>query len=109
MSDRYGIQTLAEMSRFHARERGDRTALIFGERRTSFAELDRAASRVANALKGLGLKPGTRCATLTRDSDHVYELQLGVAKARCVIQGINWRLAPPEIAYIADDGRAEVL
>ena len=98
MSDRFAIETLADMSRFHARARGDRTALVFDERRTSFAELDRAASRVANALLALGLKPGARCATLTRDSDHVYELQLGIAKARGVIQGINWRLAPPEIA-----------
>jgi acyl-CoA synthetase (AMP-forming)/AMP-acid ligase II len=109
MSDRFAIQTLADMSRFHARARGDRPALVFGERTTTFAELDRAASRVANALLALGLEPGARCATLTRDSDHVYELQLGIAKARGVIQGINWRLAPPEIEYIAGDGGAEVL
>lgn len=109
MQDRYAIQTLAEMARFHARERGDRTALIFNGRTTTFAELDRAASRVANALIALGVKPGTRCATVTRDSDHVAELQFGIAKARGVIQGINWRLAPPEIAFIVDDGKAEVL
>jgi acyl-CoA synthetase (AMP-forming)/AMP-acid ligase II len=109
MSDRYAVQTLAEMSRFHARERGDRTALCFRDRPTTFAELDRAASRVANALIALGVTPGTRCATVTRDSDHVAELQLGIAKARGVIQGINWRLAPPEIATIVADGAAEVL
>jgi len=109
MGDRFDIQTLADMARFHAREHGDRPALIFRERVTTFAELDRGASRVANALLALGCKPGTRCATVTRDSDDVAELQLGIAKARGVIQGINWRLAPPEIAFIADDGRAEVL
>jgi acyl-CoA synthetase (AMP-forming)/AMP-acid ligase II len=109
MRDRYAIQTLAGMARFHARERGGRPALVFGDRCSTFAELDRSASRVANALFGLGLRPGARCATVTRDSDLVYELQFGIAKAGCVIQGINWRLAPPEIAYIAADGGAEAL
>ncbi|MEM7305296.1 MAG: fatty acid--CoA ligase [Planctomycetota bacterium] len=109
MADRFDIQTLADMTRFHAAERGDRVALAFEDRETSFAELDRAASRVAQALLGLGLRPGTRCATVTQDSDHVYELQFGIAKARGVIQGINWRLAPKEIAYIVNDGAAEVL
>jgi acyl-CoA synthetase (AMP-forming)/AMP-acid ligase II len=33
----------------------------------------------------------------------------GAAKAGAVSVGINWRLAPPEVAYILNDSRAEVL
>ncbi len=109
MPDRFDVQTLADMTRFHARERGDRIALEYEGRQTTFAELDKGASRVANALLADGVAPGTRCATVTKDSDDVCELQFGIAKANAVIQGINWRLAPREIAFIVNDGAAEVL
>lgn len=109
MGDRYEIRTLADMSRFHAAVRGEAVALEFEGRATTFAALDAAASRVAQALLADGIAPGTRCATVTKDSDHVYELQFGIAKANAVVQGVNWRLAPPEIAYIVNDGGAEIL
>ena len=33
----------------------------------------------------------------------------GAFKAKSVIVGINWRLAPPEIAYVLNDAGCEVL
>lgn len=109
MGDRYDIRTLADMTRFHAAERGDSVALEFEGRETTFGRLDGAASQVANALLADDVVPGTRCATVTKDSDHVYELQFGIAKANAVVQGVNWRLAPREIAFIVNDGGAELL
>ena len=101
--------TLAEVTRVHARLRGERAALVFGERETSWARLDALTSRVANALLENGVEAGTRVAVLADDSDHVYELVLGVGKARAVVMGINGRLAPREIRFILDDGGAELL
>ena len=43
-----------------AQKYGDKTALICPERSLSFAELDTLTSRCANALVGLGVKPGDR-------------------------------------------------
>jgi hypothetical protein len=44
---------------------------------------------VANAALALGVNPGARCATLTRDPTTSNELQLGIAKARAS-SNINW-------------------
>ncbi|MFD2415638.1 (2,3-dihydroxybenzoyl)adenylate synthase [Amycolatopsis pigmentata] len=50
--------TIAEHLHAIAREHGDRDALVCGETRLSFAELDRITDRRAAGLHRLGLKPG---------------------------------------------------
>ena len=102
-------QTLADLSRAQAERLGDRPALIFEERVTSYAELDARASRTAQALLGLGLEPGARVAFLGHDSDVAFEFVLAAAKARAVVLGVNWRLTAPEVEYILRDSGAEVL
>jgi acyl-CoA synthetase (AMP-forming)/AMP-acid ligase II len=84
-------------------------ALMFEGRATTYRELDRAASQVANGLRALNSELGTRIATLDKNTDHFYELLLGTAKAGQVLVPINYRLAPPEMAAIINDARAAVL
>ena len=84
-------------------------ALVFGERTTTFAELNDRSSRAANALIALGVSRGDRVAILAKDSDDLIELIFGIAKARAVFLGINWRLAPPEVRFILEDSEAAVL
>lgn len=103
------IQSVGDVSRVHARLRPGETALIFEDRRQSYAEFDRNCSRVANALIGEGLKPQARVAFLDKNSDQYFEIMFGAAKANMVTVAVNWRLAPPEIAYILNDAKAEVL
>lgn len=101
--------TLGDVIRVQAQTRGDATALVFEGRETSFAELDRHASCVANGLIALGLKPDERIAYLGKNSDLFVELLMGAVKARVVTAPVNWRLAAPEIAFIVDDAKAAVL
>jgi long-chain acyl-CoA synthetase len=103
------VETLGDLTRFHAVHRPDKEAMLFEGRSTSYAELDRHASQVANGLLADGLEPGARVGFMDKNSDHFYEVVLGCAKANTVSVGINWRLAPPEVAYILNDSRAEVL
>ena len=107
--DYLATQVVADIPRFHAERRPDARALVFGARETSYAELDEHASAIANGLLTAGLEPGARVAMLTEDSDESYELLFGIAKARCVMTGVNWRLAPPEVRYILEDGEVEAL
>ncbi len=51
-------RTLDDSLRAHARERGDRLALVDRRWRLTYAELDRLAARVACGLRHLGLGPG---------------------------------------------------
>ncbi len=103
------IETLGDVPRHHARIRPNSVALIDGERITTYAEFDTHCSRVANGLTAMGLKPGARVAVLDQNSDRYFELVFGAAKAGMVQVSVNWRLAPPEIAYIVNDSGAEVI
>jgi long-chain acyl-CoA synthetase len=104
-----GINTLAELIRVHAGERGDQIALIEGDRRQTWAELYERAQRVAGALVEDGVGPGDRVALLDKNGIEHFELMYGSALAGAVCLDVNWRLAPPEVAYIVNDSQAKVL
>ncbi|MFJ8015657.1 amino acid adenylation domain-containing protein [Streptomyces sp. NPDC096339] len=59
----------------------DATALVFGARRWSYAELDSAADRVARELIALGSRPGDRIGIAMDRSPETIAVILGVMKA----------------------------
>ena len=103
------IASLADIVRHHAAERPDAIALTFEDRHTSYAALDRHSSRVANGLIAAGIKLGSRVALLDKNHDSFFEIWFGCAKAGAVLVPVNWRLAPPEIAFIVNNAEAEIL
>ncbi|MET0985069.1 MAG: long-chain-fatty-acid--CoA ligase [Steroidobacteraceae bacterium] len=94
--------------RRHARERMDAPAVVFEGRSTSYGELQRHSSRVANGLAAR-LSPQARVAYLDFNTAMYFEILLGAQKARCTLVGINARLAAPEVAYILQDSGTRVL
>lgn len=109
MDSQEHAQTLAELARLQSQSYGDKVALVFGERETTYAEFDSRTSRAANALIGDGIEPQDRVAVIDKDSDRCYEVLFGSAKANAVTLGVNWRLAPPEVTYIINDAQAKIL
>lgn len=103
------LHSLADITRLQRAERADATAQIFDGRVTTFGELDRRASQVANALQAAGVAPQSRIAYLGKNSDRFFELVFGAFKANAVMVSVNWRLALPEIVYIVNDARCELL
>ncbi len=103
------IETLADVPRFHARTRPDAVALIDGSHTTTYKTFHERTSRVANGLRALGAGPGSRIAAMDQNSDRYFEILFGAAKIGAVLVSVNWRLAPPEIAYILNDARAEII
>ena len=61
------IQTVGDITRYHARNRPDRVAIHFEGRRITFAELDRRANQVANGLIAEGVRPQARIAILSKE------------------------------------------
>lgn len=53
-------ETFGEMLRQHAAAHGDRVAIVSGDRRISYAELDASADRLAAGFRNLGLRPRDR-------------------------------------------------
>jgi long-chain acyl-CoA synthetase len=104
-----GYRFMADPIRAHARNSGDKAALVFEDRITTYRELDERASRIANGLVGEGVGHAGRVAVLAKNIDSFFELYYGATKAGAVLVPVNFRLAPPEVAYVINDARAEVL
>ena len=109
MAVQSALGDLSELIRYQAAVRGERVAMTFEGRETTYGQLDRRASRVANGLLATCSTSQARMALLDKNSDHFFELLFGAAKARDVLVPVNWRLAPAEMAYIVNDAGAEVL
>src|ERR1700743_2061165 len=109
MSTISAVTSVADVPRRQARSQPDATALSYEGRTISFAEFDALTNQCANALIAAGLQPGDRIACLARNNDDFYVLWLGAVKARVCLAPVNWRLAPPEIAFILKDADARLL
>ncbi len=104
-----GVVAIADVARAQAKRRGGETAVTFDGRATTFAEIDRQSSRIANRLIAEGVPPGERVAYLSKNSDLFHGFMFGAAKARAALTPINFRLAAPEIGYILGDSGSRLL
>jgi fatty-acyl-CoA synthase len=87
-----------------------RTALRFEGQTFSYAELAQAIERAAAMLTGgLGLKRGDRIAWLGLNHPDMLGLLFAAARCGLMLVPLNWRLAPPEHAFILRDAGARVL
>jgi acyl-CoA synthetase (AMP-forming)/AMP-acid ligase II len=95
----------------HAQQRPDKPAVIDDRPDGTltvwtFAELNRQACRLGNALLALGVAPGDRVVWCGPNSPGVVRAMHGLLKAGLVAVPLNYRLTPEEMAYIADDSDA---
>jgi acyl-CoA synthetase (AMP-forming)/AMP-acid ligase II len=89
--------------------RASAIATVFQDRTQTFAELQARAHRMAAAMAAHGLRPGDRVGYFALNSDHFFTLLFACAYGGQVLAGINWRLAPPEVAYIVNDADVKLL
>ena len=88
---------------------GEQTALIFEDRRFTFAEQAARMARLANALLGKGLRKQDRVAVLARNCSEYIECFGAGEIAGFVTINLNSRLAQPELAAICQDCQPSVL
>jgi len=82
---------------------GDRAAVCDPEASFTWKTFADRAQRAGGLLSGLGLRPGARFGIICRNSFRNAELMHGGYWAGLVPVPVNYRLAPPEIAYILDN------
>src|SRR6516162_4453731 len=87
----------------------EKTAVVDGERRYSYAEFAERSWRLANALRSAGLSKGDRVAALLFNSSPMLEAHFGVPAAGGILVAINNRLASPEVGYILEQSGARFL
>ena len=76
--------------------------------RISYADLVARTGRMANALAGLGVKPGDRVAAQVEKSVEAIVLYLGTVRAGGVFLPLNTGYTPAEIEYFVGDAEPAV-
>ncbi|HUK34796.1 MAG TPA: long-chain fatty acid--CoA ligase, partial [Vicinamibacterales bacterium] len=71
--------------------------------RYTFADFALRTRRLAGALKGLGIVPGDRVATLCWNHHQHLEAYFGVSMIGAVLHTLNLRLHPDELSFIVND------
>ncbi|HEX6526431.1 MAG TPA: amino acid adenylation domain-containing protein, partial [Streptosporangiaceae bacterium] len=98
-----GAGTLASLLQDQARACPDAVAVIAGEERLTYAELDQAAARVAGRLRAVGAGPDVVVGVcLPRGVDLVVAL-LGVVKAGAAYLPLDPEYPPARLEYMAAD------
>jgi fatty-acyl-CoA synthase len=84
-------------------------AVMYGERRWSWAEFAREIARMAGALRRAGIRPGDRVAFLAPNVPELLAAHFAVLQLHAVLVAINTRLAAEEVGYILDQSGAKVV
>ena len=81
----------------------DRIALVCGDRRLTYRELDERASRLAHHLLDAGVKPGEHVGMYLYNSTEYVEGMLACVKIRAVPVNVNYRYVEGELKYLFND------
>jgi fatty-acyl-CoA synthase len=76
------------------------TALIQGEQRWTWTQLNQRVNAMVSALRALGIKKGNRILLQSRNNLQTFENCWVAFKLGCVWVPTNFRLTPPEVAYL---------
>ncbi len=86
-----------------------RPAIVCGDTRVTFAELETMVSTVARSLRAAGLVAGDHVAVQMHNCIELFAVWNGVARIGGVVVPISYRLTATEAAYIVTDCAARVL
>jgi fatty-acyl-CoA synthase len=87
----------------------DKTAIVHGASRWTYAEFARDAQRLARGLRASGVESGDRVACLLPNVPAMLHAHFGVPLADAVLVAVNTRLSAEEVRYILDHSGATVL
>lgn len=100
------MTNLAELLSSTAAQFPGRTALVLGDRRITYAELDAASNQVADLLAAENVRPGDKVALTYPNLPEFTIIYFGVLKAGATVVPLNVLLKPREIAYHLRDSDA---
>jgi fatty-acyl-CoA synthase len=87
----------------------DRIAVVQGDQRFTYGELENRVHRLGSALRKLGVAPGDRVAVLSPNTPMALEPHYGVPLIGAVLVMLNYRLQAGELSWILNHAKAKVL
>jgi benzoate-CoA ligase family protein len=88
--------------------KADKTAIVCGDRRLTYAEVQRLANRFANVISELGVDPEQRVLIALPDVPEFAVALFGTLKRGAAVVMVNYLLKPDEIEYFYQYTRAKV-
>jgi long-chain acyl-CoA synthetase len=101
--------SLSALVRTAARERPDADAVVAGDTRLSWAELDALVDRAAAGYAARGLAPGDRVAVQLPNGTAWLRATLGALRAGLVVVPVNTAYTDPELEHVLGDSGAALL
>ena len=95
--------TIGDLLVEHARTYPNRLALIDGDRRITWPELDARVNQLCHALLDIGFEPGDRILWLGQNSFRIIEGLCAAARLGGVFCPANWRQSAKEFEFVIAD------
>jgi acyl-CoA synthetase (AMP-forming)/AMP-acid ligase II len=87
----------------HARFRPDHTAIIFEDKRLTYAEFHKSVNRLANALRDLGISKGDKVATILPNCLELFEVYWTVSRIGAVVVPLSPLLRGTGLVSLLND------
>ena len=81
----------------------DRVALISGDEKLTYAELEERANRLAHYLLDQGVKKDDKVGLYCRNRIEIVIAMLGIVKAGAILVNVNFRYVEGELKYLFDN------
>jgi len=98
---------LASVLTNNAREIPNKTAIFFGDKRFTYAQIDEASNQVANGLKKKGIKKGDKVALSCPNVPFFPMVYYGILKTGAKVVPLNVLLKKREIIYHLEDSKVK--
>ncbi len=109
MQSQTGRQNIGDLLRRTAMRQPDKTAIICGDVRWTYAELHALCDRLASGLAAQGCVKGERVAMLARNSHAFVAMRFALARLGAVLVPINFMLTADEVAFVLRHSGARLL
>src|SRR5688572_17240614 len=100
---------LASVLEQHARRRPSAEAVVCGDKRLTYAQLDGFSNQIANALAASGIRRGDHVALLCPNLPYFPAVYFAILKTGATVVPLNVLLKPREIAYHLRDSDAKAM
>lgn len=103
------MQTISQMLEGTAHYEPDRIALIFGDERHTYGDLNRNVNRMANGLIASGIRPGDRAMLFMKNSIMLVTVYFALIRAGATVVPLNVMHRAHEISHVGTDTSAKMI
>jgi long-chain acyl-CoA synthetase len=100
---------LEEFLERSAREMPEKTALVAGDRRLTYREVDQTCNRMAHGLRAAGMQRGDRVTVWLENTIESALAVFAILKAGGVFMMVNPTTKPEKLEYLLNNSRASIL